>query len=93
MYNIEYRRSALKEIKKLDKPNRKELVAQIVSCARKPFAGKSLKGDLSGYLSHDFYFKGVSYRVIYTVEEQTKAITIEMAGTRENIYNYLKRKF
>ncbi len=36
-------------------------------------------------MSHDFYFKGVSYRVIYTVEEQTKAITIDhqsYPGTR-----------
>ncbi len=40
------------------------MVFQIESCAEKPYAGKSLKGDLRGYLSHDFTFKSVSYRII-----------------------------
>ncbi len=92
MHDIKYRRSALKEIKKLDKQIRKELVFQIESCAEKPNEGKSLKGDLRGYLSYDFTFKGVSYRIIYTNDEEGQAVTIEMAGTRGNIYKDLKRK-
>ena len=82
MHDIEFRRSALKEIKKLDNPIRREMVFQIESCAEKPFKGKSLKGDLTGYLSYNFTFKGVNYRIIYTINELAKAITIEMAGTR-----------
>jgi len=77
MHDIEYRRSALKEIKRLDKQIRKEMVCQIESCAKKPYQGKSLKGDLSGYLSYDFTFKGVGYRIIYTINKITKAITID----------------
>jgi len=92
MHDIKYRRSALKEIKKLDKQIRKEMILQIESCAENPFEGKSLKGDLSSYLSYDFTYKGVSYRIIYTINQLTKAITVEMAGTRENIYNNFKRK-
>ncbi|MGI6307337.1 MAG: type II toxin-antitoxin system RelE family toxin [Dethiobacteria bacterium] len=89
--HIEYRRSALKEIKKLDKLIRKEMVSRIKTCAENPKEGKSLKGDLSSYLSYDFIFKGVSYRIIYTIDKKSKTITIEMVGSRENIYKYLKR--
>lgn len=91
MYTIEYRRSAVKELKKLDKPIRKEMVSQIKRCAEQPQAGKSLKGELSSYLSSDYTFKGVSYRIIYTIDKKTKIITVEMVGSRENIYNHLKR--
>jgi mRNA-degrading endonuclease RelE of RelBE toxin-antitoxin system len=68
------------------------MVSQIESCAEKPYEGKSLKGDLSGFLSYDFTFKGVGYRIIYTINKITKAITIEMVGARENIYDNFKRK-
>jgi len=68
MYEIEYRRSALKEIKKLDKPIRKELIFQVENLALNPSVGKVLKGDLGGYLSFDFAFKGVEYRLIYTID-------------------------
>ena len=52
MHDIEFRRSALKEIKKLDNPIRREMVFQIENCAENPYEGKSLKGDLSGYLKN-----------------------------------------
>lgn len=64
MHDIDYRRSALKEIKKLDKSIRKEMILQIESCAEMPYEGKPLKGDLLGFMSYDFIFKGVNYRII-----------------------------
>jgi len=93
MHEIEYRRSALKEIKKLDKPIRKELIFQVESLALNPSVGKEvLKGDLSGYLSFDFAFKGVEYRLIYTIDGANRKIIIEMVGSRENIYKKLKQR-
>jgi len=92
MYDIEYRRSALKEIKKLDKQIRQEIILQIEICAENPLKGKHLKGVLSGYLSYDFTYKSASYRIIYTINRSARVMTIEMAGTRENIYNAFKRK-
>lgn len=93
MYDVQFRRSAIKEIKKLDKPVRKEMLKQINTCGEEPHTGKSLKGDLSSYYSHAFSYKGVDYRIIYTLNHTEKIITIELAGSRENIYAYLKRMF
>ncbi len=67
------------------------MVSQIKTCAENPNEGKPLKGDLSRYLSYAFSFKGVGYRIIYTVNQKTNTVTIEMVGSRENIYNYFKR--
>ena len=92
MYSIEYRRSALKEIKKLDRAYRKEIVSHIENCAKRPYEAGFLKGDLSGYLSYNFNIKGTGYRIIYSVNEATKAITIEMVGPRDNIYKKLKKR-
>ncbi len=91
MYDVLFRRSAIKEIKKLDKPIRKEMLKQINACGEKPNTGKSLKGDLSSYYSYPFSYKGVDYRIIYTLNQSEETITIEMAGSRENIYTYMKR--
>lgn len=93
MFTLQYRRSALKDIKRLDKPVQKEMLSQINTCCERCHAGKSLKGDLKNYFSHAFTFKGVNYRIIYTIDQEANTITIEMAGSRENIYDHLKRMF
>jgi len=93
MHGIEYRRSALKEIKRLDRPARKEMVFHIERCAENPYRkGKPLHGDLSGYFTYDFTYKKVSYRFIYSIDQQSKVMVVALAGTRENIYDMLKRK-
>jgi len=88
MYHIEYRRSALKEIKRLDKPARKEMVSHIERCAEDPYRkGKPLHGGLSGYFTYDFTYQKVSYRFIYIIHQQHQTMVVALAGTRENIYN------
>ena len=64
-YSLKIKQSALKEIQKLDKPNRKRLIEAIDNLAGNPHVGKLLKGDFSGLRR----IRVGSYRVIYEINE------------------------
>ncbi|MCR6546999.1 type II toxin-antitoxin system RelE family toxin [Dehalobacterium formicoaceticum] len=92
MYEISFRRSALKEIKKLDKPIRQKDLAKIEECAENPFLFKRLTGDLRSYYSAHCTIQRTQYRIIYEIFEETIMINILMVGTRENLYEALKKR-
>lgn len=92
MYEISFRRSALKEIKKLDKPIRQKIFAKIEECAENPYLSEQLVGDLHGYYSAHCTIQRTQYRIIYQIFKETITINIIMVGTRENICDTLKLK-
>lgn len=92
MYEISFRRSALKDIKKLDKPIRQKILAKIQECAENPYRFEQLTGDLRGYYSVHCFIQRIQYRIIYQIFKETITISIVMVGTRENIYNTFKNK-
>jgi mRNA interferase RelE/StbE len=92
MYEITFRRSALKELKKLDRPIRQKILAKIEECAENPFLFQQLTGDLHGYYSTHLIIQQVQYRIIYQIFKEEITINVVMVGTRENIYNSLKKR-
>jgi len=92
MISIEYRRSALKDIRKLEQSIKKELIQEIDKIKNQPDSGSPLKGDLEGYYSYSCRFAGVSYRIVYSYDCNKSLIIIEMIGSRENIYETFKRR-
>lgn len=92
MYEISFRRSALKEIKKLDKPIQQKVLAKIEECAETPYLFEHLTGDLRGYYSAHCTIQRTQYRIIYEIFEETIMINIVMVGTRENLYEALKKR-
>lgn len=52
--------------------------------------GEVLVGDLAGHYKINFTFKGVDYRIIYTVLSDEE-ILIVYCGPRENAYKIIKR--
>lgn len=58
---------------------------------KEPAAGYALVGDLQGYCSYDWIFRGVSVRLCYKIDPEAKHITFVYFGTRENFYGELKR--
>jgi len=92
MYEISFRRSALKEIRKLDKPIRQKILAKIEECAESPYLSEELTGDLRGYYSAHCIIQKTQYRIIYQIFEESITISIVMVGTRENIYRTLKSR-
>jgi mRNA-degrading endonuclease RelE of RelBE toxin-antitoxin system len=92
MITLEYRRSVLKDIRRLDQSIKYELLQEIEKVRKQPDSGKPLKGDMKGYYSYSFSFTGVSYRIVYSYDIEKSLIIIEMIGSRENIYEVFKRR-
>lgn len=94
MYQIFLTRQADKECKKR-KSQFKEKVMNILNILRtNPFPSQSerLTGELNFLYSFHFSFRGTAFRLVYSVEEMKKVITVIMIGPRENFYRTLKQK-
>ena len=81
-YSLKIKQSALKEIQKLDKPNRKRLIEAIDNLAGNPHVGKLLKGDFSGLRR----IRVGSYRVIYEINEGEVLILVLRVAHRKRAY-------
>lgn len=81
-YSLKIKQSALKEIQKLDKPNRKRLIEAIDNLTDNPHVGKLLKGDFSGLRR----IRVGSYRVIYEINEGEVLILVLRIAHRKNAY-------
>ncbi len=92
MISIEYRRSTLKDIEKLDQLIKKVLIQEIEKIKEQPDSGSPLKGDLKKYYSYSCRFAGLSYRIVYSYDIDKSLIIIEMIGSRENIYEAFRRR-
>ncbi len=81
-YSLKIKRSALKEIQKLDKTNRKRLIEAIDNLAGNPHVGKLLKGDLSGLRR----IRVGSFRVIYEINEGEILVLVLRIAHRKKAY-------
>jgi len=54
--------------------------------AQNPHSGKALQADLEGYLSYRFK----RYRVVYTLDETEKTVTIHLVRHRRDVYDLIK---
>ena len=82
-YRIEWKPSALKELRKLPESSVIRIVAAVEALKEKPFphGSKKLTGGRSSYRLRE----GV-YRVIYTVLMELLVIEIVKVGHRKDIY-------
>ena len=81
-YSLKIKQSALKEIQKLDKPNRKRLIEAIDNLVGNPHVGKLLKGDFSGLRR----IRVGSYRVIYEINEGEIWVLVLRIAHRKKAY-------
>lgn len=82
-YKIEFKRSAEKELRKLDKsliPNIIRRIEQLATNPR-PHQGKKLTGSERGYR-----LRVGEYRIIYQVDEEAKEVTIYAIKHRKEAY-------
>jgi mRNA interferase RelE/StbE len=79
--NIQYRPTAVKQIKKLQKKDQKKILRIIEELSADPFAGKKLKGEFAGLYS----LRAWPYRIIYSVDER-HSILILSASHRQGVY-------
>lgn len=81
-YSIKIKKSALKEIQKLQSPDRRRIVEAIDTLEGQPYAGKLLKGDLSGLRR----LRVGHYRIIYEVYENEVIVLILRVSHRKSVY-------
>ena len=93
MYDVIITKSAKRVIKKLPFELRKEIYYQIKKLKENPDLAIRLVRPLHFVYSLHFSFRGVQYRVAYTINSGEQEITVHLAGPRENFYKRLGRLF
>lgn len=82
MYQIKLTRQARQELKSLKNIYQEAVSTAILEIKEEPHSNKSLVQELKGRFS---YRLGV-YRIIYTINEKDKKVTILTAGHRSGVY-------
>ncbi len=93
MYRRLVSNSAKRSIKKLPPLVRKALFEETAVLEQNPYIGEKLSGSLSLLRSFHLSINGVTYRAVYTVDEEKEEITFHLAGVRDNFYEKVKRLF
>lgn len=81
-YSLKIKQSALKELRKLDKPDRNRLIEAIDKLSENPHVGKLLKGEFSGLRR----LRVGSYRVVYEINEEEVLVLVLRVAHRKEIY-------
>lgn len=85
---LEYGSQAAKQIRKLDKHIKERVGKSLERLAYHPDLGKPLKGK-ENLWSYRFGTPGGEYRAVYRIKSE--AILIILVGSRESVYEILKR--
>ena len=83
VYKIEVKRSALKDLGKLDKRTIHQIMSKMESLAKNPRPVQSLK--LSGS-EHSYRLRVGKYRLLYQINETAKIVIVFAIGHRKDIY-------
>ena len=81
-YRLLYSETSRNQIKKLSPEIKPVIRSRLDKLRKKPFSGKRLERELSGYRS----FRARRYRIIYKLNEDTGIIEIHYVGHRKDIY-------
>lgn len=90
-YKIEFEKRAVQQLKKLDPPICKRVMERIRTLIENPYRYSLLSGTLSGFRKIVVGTPGGEYRVVYTLDEELKAVNVVFVGPRENFYKELQR--
>ena len=88
-YQLFYSHTSRNQIRKLH-PDIKSIIRdRLKTVSQKPYIGKRLERDLSGYFS----FRARRFRIIFKIREEEQIIEVHYVGHRRDIYDLLKEKF
>jgi mRNA-degrading endonuclease RelE of RelBE toxin-antitoxin system len=93
MFTVEYGSAVKKDLKKLPKNILTKIEQAFSIIASDPYkSGEKLSGGLAGFFSFHFKITKIEYRIIYEILPNNQIIFILIIGTRENMYDKLKRR-
>ena len=81
-YSLTATRSFLRDLRKLERPSIRRILQMVEVLKGDAYLGKDLRGQLEGFRS----LRVGDFRVIYTVEEHNRTITLRAVGQRRSIY-------
>ncbi len=81
-FRLLYSETSRNQIKKLHPHLKPVIKSKIEQMQEKPYSGKFLEKELSGYLS----LRAKRYRIIYKILEDEKVLQIHYVGHRKDIY-------
>ncbi|MDX8392504.1 MAG: type II toxin-antitoxin system RelE/ParE family toxin [Mariprofundaceae bacterium] len=81
-FSLKIKSSALKELKRINKPERKRIIHAIEQLPASPWLGKSLKGELSGLRR----IRIGDYRVVYEIHDQQVLVLVVRIAHRKDVY-------
>lgn len=81
-YSLKIKRSALKELHKLDKQDRLRIVEAIDKLCENPHVGKLLKGEFSGLRR----VRVGAFRIVYEINEGEVLVLILRVAQRKAVY-------
>lgn len=92
-YDVKLARIAKKYLKKLKEKPLKEIFLDSIydEIAVHPEEGHPKTGDLLGYYTYNFKYKGTQYRIAYTVNDRNQIVIVVLTGSHEGFYKELKR--
>lgn len=91
-YKVKITPSALKPVKRQSREFKERIYKETQNLAEAPFAHEQLKPPLSMCRSYHFKYKGTSFRIAYTIDQEEGKIIIVLIGPREGFYDTLRRK-
>ena len=81
-FSIRIKGGALKELKRVPKPDRKRIVEAVDLLAENPFLGNALKGDLRGLRR----LRVGNYRVLYELQDDVLVVLVVRIAHRRDVY-------
>ncbi len=90
-HDLEFATSAVSDLEKLIRHN-PALAVRIISehipaLAHDPKAvGETKRGDLAGLRAYAFTFRGVAYRMVYRVDDESSRVTVLAIGVHDEAY-------
>ena len=84
MYELRLERRAAKALRNLSEPTKSRITRALDEMQREPFGGdvKALSGEWKGF----FRRRVGSYRILYTVDTEIRAVGVESISHRKDAY-------
>ena len=82
MYQVVLAKKAEKDLNRVAKKRKSQIIAILLDLQKDPYLGKTLKGDFLGYRS----LRAWPYRIIYRIDKKESTVFVIRIGHRQGIY-------
>ena len=92
-YTVKFATAVKSDVRKLDKQLQRIIKEEhLTRIEREPFNAAPLLYEFRGLWSYHFNHKGTQYRIIYEVYPEEQIVLVIMIGSRERLYEALRRR-